>query len=73
MYSGAEPSRMAGPYCTDEYTGAALWLPPGVQPEEESLAEVLQSTVSQFLRDDVAATFEQIAKHHPSEPHWYLP
>jgi ribosomal protein S18 acetylase RimI-like enzyme len=25
------------------------------------------------LRDDVSATFEQMAKYHPSEPHWYLP
>jgi GNAT superfamily N-acetyltransferase len=60
-------------YCTDEYGGAALWLPPGVHPDEERLAEVLQSTVSPSLRDDISATFEQMAKYHPNEPHWYLP
>ncbi len=59
--------------CTDEYTGAALWLPPGVHPDEERLGEVLQSTVSPHLRDNVSATFEQMAQYHPSEPHWYLP
>jgi GNAT superfamily N-acetyltransferase len=62
-----------GAFCTDEYVGAALWLPPGVHPDEEGLGDVLQSTVSPSLREDVYATFEQMAKYHPGEPHWYLP
>ena len=60
----------AGAYCTDEYIGAALWLPPGVHPDEEAMGEVMQSTVSPSLRDEVFATFEQMAKYHPSQPHW---
>jgi hypothetical protein len=40
--------------------------------DEEGLGDVLQSTVSPCLREDVYATFEQMAKYHPSEPHWYL-
>lgn len=63
----------AGAYCTDEYAGAALWLPPGVHPDEEGLGDVTQSTVSASLREDVFAVFEQMAAYHPSEPHWYLP
>jgi hypothetical protein len=31
-------------YCTHEYTGAALWLPPGVHPDEDRLAELMEST-----------------------------
>jgi ribosomal protein S18 acetylase RimI-like enzyme len=62
-----------GAYCTDEYAGAALWLPPGVHPDEEKMGQVLEATVSPALRDDVFATFEQMAKYHPGEPHWYLP
>lgn len=34
---------------------------------------LLESTVSPSLRGDIAAAFEQMAHHHPSEPHWYLP
>jgi GNAT superfamily N-acetyltransferase len=63
----------AGAYCTDEYAGAALWLPPGVHPDEEGLGDVTQSTVSASLREAVFAVFEQMAAYHPSEPHWYLP
>jgi ribosomal protein S18 acetylase RimI-like enzyme len=62
-----------GAYCTDGYAGVALWLPPGVHPDEEKLGEVLETTVSPSLRGDVFATFEQMSNHHPREPHWYLP
>jgi GNAT superfamily N-acetyltransferase len=60
-------------YCTNEYIGAALWLPPGVLPDEEGLAEVLERTASPSVRDAASVIFEQMAKYHPSEPHWYLP
>jgi ribosomal protein S18 acetylase RimI-like enzyme len=59
--------------CTEDFEGAALWLPPGVHPDEEKLADELQSTLSPPHRDDVMSTFEQMAAYHPSEPHWYLP
>jgi ribosomal protein S18 acetylase RimI-like enzyme len=62
-----------GAYCTEAYTGAALWLPPGAYPDEDMLADVMQSTVSPSHRAEVAATFEQMAQYHPNEPHWYLP
>lgn len=58
---------------TDDYTGVALWLPPGVQPEHERLSEIMQRTVSASIRDDVFTVFERMAAHHPSGPHWYLP
>jgi ribosomal protein S18 acetylase RimI-like enzyme len=60
-------------YCTDEFAGVALWLPPGVHPDEERLGEVIQSTVSSSLLSEVFATFEQMSTYHPQEPHWYLP
>jgi ribosomal protein S18 acetylase RimI-like enzyme len=62
-----------GACCTEGLTGAALWLPPGVHPDEEKLGEVIHSTLSPSLIGEAFATFEQMAKHHPSEPHWYLP
>jgi len=57
--------------CTD--AGAALWLPPGVHPDEEKMGEVMQSTVADSKRGDGSALFEQMAAYHPEEPHWYLP
>ena len=53
--------------------GAALWLPPGVQPEEAALDDVVQRTVSASIRSDAMAIFEQMARYHPRGPHWYLP
>jgi ribosomal protein S18 acetylase RimI-like enzyme len=60
-------------YATAGYAGAALWLPPGVEPDDDGLNEVMQSTVSESQLEDGAAVFEQMAKYHPQEPHWYLP
>jgi ribosomal protein S18 acetylase RimI-like enzyme len=62
-----------GAHCTDGYGGAALWLPPGVQPEEAALDDVVQRTVSASIRSDAMAIFEQMARYHPRGPHWYLP
>jgi ribosomal protein S18 acetylase RimI-like enzyme len=60
-------------YCTDAYAGVALWLPPGVRPDEDLLGEIVETTVSASSRDDAFGVFEQMAKYHPTEPHWYLP
>lgn len=62
-----------GAHCTSDYTGAALWLPPHVHPDEERLGEIIESTVAASTRADVSAMFEQMAKCHPAGPHWYLP
>ncbi|MEZ5889947.1 MAG: GNAT family N-acetyltransferase [Xanthobacteraceae bacterium] len=60
-------------WCTDECTGTALWLPPGLAPDEETLAELMQNTVAPAVLGEIAAGFEQMTKYHPHEPHWYLP
>ena len=62
-----------GALATDGYTGVALWLPPGVEPDEAGLSAVMQSTVSPSRLQDGAGIFEQMAAYHPHEPHWYLP
>jgi ribosomal protein S18 acetylase RimI-like enzyme len=63
----------ASAYHIDSYRGAALWLPPDVHPDEGALISLLQNTVSEQIRKDVFAVFEQMGRYHPSEPHWYLP
>jgi GNAT superfamily N-acetyltransferase len=60
-------------YYVDGYTGAALWLPPDVHPDEDALIALLQRTVSGQIQKDVFEVFEQMGHYHPSEPHWYLP
>lgn len=60
-------------YCVGDYAGVALWLPPGVEPDEEHLDNVFQSTVEPSRLAPAMAIVEQMAKYHPHEPHWYLP
>lgn len=57
----------------DGYAAAALWLAPGVQPDEEALVALIEHSVSAPHRDAVFALFEAMARYHPSEPHWHLP
>jgi ribosomal protein S18 acetylase RimI-like enzyme len=58
---------------TDGFTSVALWLPPGVEPDEEQLDVVMQSTVEPSRLEEGAGMFEQMMAYHPHEPHWYLP
>ncbi|MDQ3697930.1 MAG: GNAT family N-acetyltransferase [Gemmatimonadota bacterium] len=56
-----------------DFAGAALWLPPGVSPDEEALGAAVEASVSPKRQPEVFALFEQMAGYHPSAPHWYLP
>lgn len=60
-------------YATEGFTGAALWLPPGVEPDEAELGMLLERTAHARIRADVFAILEQMGSYHPREPHWYLP
>jgi GNAT superfamily N-acetyltransferase len=59
--------------CLDNFAGAALWLPPGVHPDEKALFTLLQDTVPEPDRAEVFGLLEQMESRHPAEPHWYLP
>jgi ribosomal protein S18 acetylase RimI-like enzyme len=60
-------------FCTEGFIGAALWMPPGVHPDEEALAEVVQESVADEVQGPLLEMLELQASHHPAEPHWYLP
>ena len=70
---GGKAFEAGAAYCTPDFTGAALWLPPGVHSDEEALGELLERTVSAEILGELVAVFEQMASYHPDEPHWYLP
>ena len=55
------------------YSGAALWLPPNVDPDVDALLGLLQETTSEEAQNVVPEVFEKMGGYHPSEPHWYLP
>jgi ribosomal protein S18 acetylase RimI-like enzyme len=60
-------------HCTDDCGGAALWLPPGVHPDEAAIGALLERTAPAPLLADLHAVFERMAAFHPDGPHWYLP
>ena len=60
-------------HTADDFAGAALWLPPGISPDEEAMGGLLERTTPAQLQGDIAALLEQMGRYHPSEPHWYLP
>ena len=60
-------------YIANGFTGAALWLPPGAVPDEESLRRLFDENTNDDIKEDMRGIFEQMEKFHPTEPHWYLP
>lgn len=52
---------------------AALWLPPGVEPDEAKMDAIMEESLRPEISEDVAAVVKGMAEHHPREPHWYLP
>lgn len=60
-------------YYISGFSGAALWLPPTVQPDEDEMVALLQRTVPERNHADMFSVLEQMDDYHPTEPHWYLP
>lgn len=60
-------------FAVEGFMGAALWLRPGVEPDGENLAELMQRAVPEADREKVSDLFGQMAEYHPHEPLWYLP
>ena len=57
----------------EDCLAVALWLPPGVEPDEETVVGVARDSTSDQVFEDVNSLFEQMAELHPSVDHWYLP
>lgn len=60
-------------YRSEDFGAAALWLPPGVSPDEEALGAVLQEGVDGELQEEVFAMLDQAGASHPEVSHWHLP
>jgi ribosomal protein S18 acetylase RimI-like enzyme len=59
--------------CVGDHAGAALWLPPGTEPDQEAMGELMQATMTPAQLETAEGLFQQMAAFHPREPHWYLP
>ena len=52
---------------------AAMWLPPGVQPDSKRLELLTGQHAPPERQADMTQVFEQMGGFHPEEPCWYLP
>ncbi|MEH2182617.1 GNAT family N-acetyltransferase [Nostoc sp.] len=59
-------------YYIGDYVGAALWLPPGIEPDTQPLVDLIQHSLPEQTQADMFALLEQMEHYHPTEPHWYL-
>jgi ribosomal protein S18 acetylase RimI-like enzyme len=60
-------------YITEGARAAALWLPPGVEPDEAAMGAVMAQALRPEIADDMKFMLKGMAEHHPHGPHWYLP
>jgi ribosomal protein S18 acetylase RimI-like enzyme len=54
-------------------SAAALWFPPGAEPDEETFVELIEQSAPSATKDAVFAVLQEMGAYHPQEPHWYLP
>jgi GNAT superfamily N-acetyltransferase len=57
----------------DDCGGVAMWLPPGVGPDDEAMAAIVAEAVPEPEHEEVFDVMGQMAEYHPTERHWYLP
>src|SRR5688572_13974062 len=60
-------------YCTDDFSAASLWVPPGVHSDQEAMAELAMKAIPEAEQEPKFAFMGQMGEYHPTEPHWYLP
>jgi ribosomal protein S18 acetylase RimI-like enzyme len=56
-----------------ERLGAALWFPPGVEPDRDAITNHLNVSISRKRLAPLAIGLETQVALHPEQPHWYLP
>jgi len=70
-YGGEAIASRAG-HATEDFSGVALWLPPGISPDEDGVGELLHAATGGERRADVDAALEEMDAHHPTSAHYYL-
>ena len=69
---GAPALEHGSAHCVDTFSGGALWLPPGVEPDGQRIGTLLQRAVDPERLPALFSVIEEKGRYHPTEPHWYL-
>jgi ribosomal protein S18 acetylase RimI-like enzyme len=70
---GGRAFGMGGADQAEDFRGAALWLPPGVHPDDDGVVALISRSIPERDQSAMFSLFEQMAQYHPQEPHWHLP
>ena len=70
---GGKAFEHATAHCVGEGAGAALWLPPGVEADQEVLGGLMERTIDPARLPTMFEIVDRMVRYHPHEPHWYLP
>lgn len=70
---GGRAFELGTAYMTEGARAVALWLPPGVEPDEAEMGAIMEESVRPEIAEDIGAIMKGMDEHHPLEPHWYLP
>jgi ribosomal protein S18 acetylase RimI-like enzyme len=57
---------------TEGFEGCAMWLPPGIGPDEEVLDAAVRASVRPSIASELGEIFEEMAASVPAAPHWHL-
>lgn len=60
-------------FVADGGAAVALWLPPGVEPDGERMAAIMDAQTPDSRQAEMEELFARMEEHHLDEPHWYLP
>ena len=60
-------------FVADDGAAVATWLPPGVAPDGEVMAAIMDEQTPPHRKAELDAFVEQMDRFHPQEPVWYLP
>jgi ribosomal protein S18 acetylase RimI-like enzyme len=68
----ARAAPQGGAHKTADLRGAAIWFPPGTNPDGEALGRIFQEGLGREHLVEAQAVLRQMAGYEPQEPHWYL-
>lgn len=57
----------------EDCAAVGLWLPPGVEPDGETVMGYMRESMDDETFEDINGVFEQMDALHPKDEHWYLP
>lgn len=63
----------SGAHFMTGHTGASLWIPPNVFPDDAALGQLIERSVGDSAKPELFEVYAAMKHHHPKEPHWFLP